>query len=385
MSQLITTQQDLESFCSNLRNESPAYIAVDTEFMREKTYYPILCLIQVASPHHVAAIDPLVGLDLKPFLNILMSPDILKVFHAAYQDLEIFYYMTGQVPTPLFDTQVAAMVCGFGESISYEALVNSLAKSSIDKGSRFTDWSHRPLTDRQLNYALGDVTHLRVVYEKLQEKLTKTGRTSWIQEEMYILSNTDTYRIDPFECWKKIRYRNMKPKGLAYLRELAALREIVAQRRDIPRQRILKDETLLEISASIPKHVDQLKRIRGISDNQALGPLGKEILSAIQRVSQLPESEYPESPKSQTPSKKANPSLMEMLKLLLKIISEENEVAPKLVASSKDIERLARGSEKDLPLLHGWRYEVFGKQALELMEGRIGLGYDKGRIKFIRM
>lgn len=383
MPQLITTQAQLDDFCSAILNENPEFITVDTEFIREKTYYPILCLIQVASLNHVAAIDPLAKINLDPFIDILMNKDIVKVFHAAYQDIEIFYYLTGRVPTPLFDTQVAAMVCGYGESVSYEGLVNALAKSTVDKGSRFTDWSRRPLTDRQLEYALGDVTHLRVIYTKLKEKIEKTNRESWIQEELDILASPHTYEIDPTLVWQKVRYRNMKPKGLAYLREVTAIREKEAQRLDLPRQRVLKDETLLEIAASMPRDMDQLKNIRGFGEGKARGPIGKAILAGIQKVAKLPESEYPQPHKPRPPSGSTNTALTEMLKLLLKISCEENNVAAKLVASSKDIEQLARHESEDHPALHGWRYDVFGKKALDLKEGRIALAFKQGRIKFI--
>lgn len=385
MSQLITTQPALETFCEAISLEKPEFIAVDTEFMRERTYYPLLCLIQVASPENVAAIDPLAQLDLSPFLALLQDPNIMKVFHAAYQDVEIFYYLTKQVPTPLFDTQIAAMACGYGESVSYEALVNSLAKTSIDKGSRFTDWSHRPLSDRQIDYALGDVTHLRTVYLKLLSKLEEAGREHWIADEMATLTNIDTYDLDPNNSWKKIRYRNMRSKGLAYLREIAAIREREAQRLDIPRPRVLKDETLLEIAASMPKSKEQLQRIRGISENQAGGPLGRSILQAVEKVDKLPESEYPKAHKARPSSSKSDAALIDMLKLLLKIVCEENQVAAKLVASSHDIEVLASQDQPDRPVLKDWRNDLFGKRALDLKAGKVGFAYKNGKIKFISM
>ncbi len=383
MSQLITTQSALDTFCEAIFLEKPEFITVDTEFMRERTYYPLLCLIQVASPENVAAIDPLAKLDLSPFFKLLQDPNIMKVFHAAYQDVEIFYYLTNQVPSPLYDTQIAAMACGYGESVSYEALVNSLAKTSIDKGSRFTDWSHRPLSDRQIAYALGDVTHLRTVYLKLKTKLKETGREHWIADEIATLASIKTYDLDPYDSWKKIRYRNMRPKGLAYLREITAFRELEAQRLDIPRPRVLKDETLLEIAASMPKSKEQLQRIRGITENQAGGPLGRSILQAVERVDNLSESDYPEPHKGRPSSSKSDTALIDMLKLLQKIICEENQVAAKLIASSKDIEMLASQEQPDLPVLKDWRNEVFGKKALDLKSGRIGFAYKNGKIKFI--
>lgn len=373
----ITTSQELASFCARLSEEE--FITVDTEFMREKTYFAKLCLVQVGGSHAAAAIDPLApGIDLSPLYALLANPRILKVFHAARQDIEIFVEATGTVPTPLFDTQIAAMVCGFGESASYETLANRLAGAIIDKSSRYTDWSARPLTPKQITYALGDVTHLRQVYLKLNEQLAKSGRTEWLAEEMAVLNNLATYTPDPQEAWKKLRLKLDKPKLRAMLRELTAWREIEAKKLNVPRGRILKDEMLLEIAHHAPQTSTELARTRGLHSGFAEGRQGQEILEAIARVNSLPASEYPAgTPKRILPT--GSGAVLDLLKVLLKHASDESGVASKLIATTDDLEDLllATTAEPDLPILRGWRRTLFGEQALALIAGKLALALDK--------
>src|SRR6478735_1481525 len=291
---LITTTDDLAAFCKPLAHAE--FIAVDTEFMRERTYWPKLCLAQVAGPDDAAAIDALAdGIDLSPLDELMANPTVLKVFHAARQDLEIFYLRMNSVPTPLFDTQVAAMVCGHGEAASYESLATKLAKARIDKSSRFTDWSRRPLSERQITYAISDVTHLRVVYEALKRQLEKTGRINWITEEMAVLNDPGTYRADPAQAWRRLKPRGASPRLLGTLKEVAAWRERTTQRIDIPRQRLLRDEQLLEITSHAPKTVEELALTRGLGRGFAEGWQGREILEAIEKARSVPEAELPTS------------------------------------------------------------------------------------------
>src|SRR5882672_8348861 len=292
---VIADSAELAGLCQRLAKAE--YIAVDTEFMRDKTYYPQLCLVQIAGPEEAAAIDTLApGVDLKPLFALLLDPAVIKVFHAARQDIETFFHIAGVIPTPLVDTQVAAMVCGFGDAVSYENLAAKLAGARIDKSSRFTDWAQRPLTDRQLQYALSDVTHLRPAYEHLARRLAKTGRSKWVAEEMAVLISPATYRLEPSEAWRRIKFRNDKPRALAILREIAAWREEEAQRRDLPRGRILKDESLCEIAAHAPYNVDELARCRGLSRSIAENKQGQAILAAVKRGLDIPANQLPPVP-----------------------------------------------------------------------------------------
>jgi ribonuclease D len=370
---LITTTDELAAFCKSLANAE--YVAVDTEFMRERTYWPKLCLAQVAGPEEAAAIDALAdGIDLSPLDELMADPKVLKVFHAARQDLEIFYLRMNKVPGPLFDTQVAAMVCGHGEAASYESLATKLAKARIDKSSRFTDWSRRPLSERQITYAISDVTHLRIVYEHLRRQLEKSGRLPWITEEMAVLNDPATYRADPEQAWRRLKPRGASPRLLGTLKEVAAWRERTAQRIDIPRQRLLRDEQLLEIASHAPKTIEELALTRGLGRGFAEGWQGREILEAIEKARNMPETELPnrERPPEQI---RAPGAVVDLLRTLLRLKAEQGGVAARLVASADEIDRLAAG-KRDVHVLHGWRNEMFGKDAVALLEGRVALSLD---------
>ncbi|HEV8026100.1 MAG TPA: ribonuclease D [Stellaceae bacterium] len=380
---LIDNTEALAAFCR--RQAGAGYVTVDTEFMRDKTYWPQLCLVQIAGPDEAAAIDPLApGIDLSPLFELMADSRLLKVFHAARQDIEIFVNLTGAVPAPLFDTQVAAMVCGFGDAVSYETLASRLAGARIDKSSRFTDWSNRPLTERQLQYSLMDVVPLRVAYEKLATRLEKSGRSSWLAEEMGALTDLATYRQDPAESWRRFRLRSNNRKLLALVQALAAWREIAAQQRNLPRNRVLRDESVLEIAAHAPTTVAELARTRGLGRNLAEGKLGAEILAAIARVLATPERDYPDPPPQHEPARGIAP-LVDLLRVLLKLRSEEHGVAQKLVADTEDLERIAGEDDPPVRALHGWRAEMFGKDALDLKHGRIALTASGKQVKLVRL
>jgi len=367
----------LADFCRRLSHAD--YITIDTEFMREKTFWPQLCLVQLAGPDEAAAIDPMAPeIDLSPLFELLANQAVLKVFHAARQDVEIFLHLAGAVPKPLFDTQVAAMVCGFGDSASYETLASQLANARIDKSLRFTDWSRRPLTDRQLHYALSDVTHLRPVYEKLRKRLDKDGRADWLSEEMALLADPSTYVVAPDEAWRRLKPRSTNPRFLAVLRGLAAWREYEAQERDVPRQRVIRDESLVEIAAQAPQSTDDLSRSRGLSKSMVEGRHGAAILEAVTQALALPESAWPTPPDRNEVPRAAGP-VVDLLKVLLKLKCDQHRVAQKLVASSNDIDLIAVDDEAPVPALQGWRRTIFGEDALRLKHGRIGLALaDKG-------
>ncbi len=336
---LIADSDALAAFCR--RQAHAAYITVDTEFMRERTYWPILCLVQIAGPEEAAAIDPLApGTDLAPLFELMRNRAVLKVFHAARQDVEIFVNLTGAVPTPLFDTQIAAMVCGFGEAASYETLASKLAGAHIDKSSRFTDWSQRPLTERQQRYALADVVPLRAIYEKLAQRLRQSGRESWVDEETATLTDPETYRLDPALAWRRLKIRSNNRRLLALAQALAAWRETTAQQRDVPRGRVLRDESLLEIAAHAPRSADELARSRGLGKGFAEGKFGTEIIAVVERVLAMPEALYPEPPPRHELPQGVGP-LVDLLRVLLKLRAEENDVAPRLIADAEDLELLA--------------------------------------------
>lgn len=378
---LIADSAELAAFCT--RQRGAEFITVDTEFMRERTYWPVLCLVQVGGPSEAVAIDALAPeIDLAPLLALMNDDASLKVFHAARQDLEIFFHLSGAVPQPLFDTQVAAMVCGFGDSASYETLVRKLAGASLDKASRFTDWSHRPLTKRQIEYALGDVIHLRTVYERLQQWLAKNGRASWFAEEMAALADATLYRTEPTEAWRRFRLRGRADsKFLAVLRALAGWREAAAQERDLPRGRVLRDEALIEIASHAPRGVEALARTRGLAKGIAEGKFGKEILDAVSAGLADPD------PPPAVPQKAQNPPglgpVIELLRVLLKQRCEDFEVAQKLVASADDLEAIAADDKAAVPALHGWRREVFGADALALKHGTLALTAGRNRIELV--
>ena len=380
---LITDQAALEAFCAELAEAD--FLAVDTEFMRDSTYWPRLCLLQIAGPKSAAAIDCLAeGLDLAPALALMADQSLLKVFHAGRQDLEIFFHLSDAVPQPVFDTQLAGMVCGYGDQVSYEQLVKRLAKARIDKASRFSDWSRRPLPKRQLDYALADVTHLRKVYKKLARRLEENGRSHWLDDEMALLSDPETYRLEPAEAWRRLKSRSSDRRYLGLLRELAAWRETEAQRRDVPRSRVVRDEQLYDLAGRAPRNAEELAHTRGLDRSMARGRLGKEILTAIERGLAVPEEALPEAPDRNELPRGLGP-VVDLLKVLLKLLCEENDVAQKLVASSADLERLAADDAAAVPALEGWRYELFGKHALALKNGRLALGLKGRKTRLIEL
>lgn len=378
---LITKTSDLDAFCT-LAATIP-YITVDTEFVRETTYWPQLCLIQVGLEDNAVAIDPLAeDINLASFFKLLDNPHVMKVFHSGRQDIEIFYHLTGTTPVSIFDTQIAAMVCGFGESVAYDVLVQKYAKISLDKSSRYTHWAQRPLTEKQLTYALGDVIHLRVIYEKLMKKIVEEDRLHWLEDELATLRDPATYAIDPYAVWQKIKVRSLKPRMLAVLRELAAWREITAQERNVPRARVLREEVMLELSASSPRSAADLSRMRGRS-NMLLKESEKEMIFAlIEKAHALPLEDCPPVKKRED-SLPGTSALAEMLRLLLKIKSEKYHVASKLIATTSDLEDIARSPVPTSPALEGWRFEIFGKAALALKEGKIAIGIKNNKISLI--
>jgi ribonuclease D len=380
---MITDTASLDAFCKSL--SGTPFITVDTEFMRESTYWPVLCLIQVAGPDDARAIDALApGIDLAPLFDLLDDPSILKVFHAARQDLEIFYHLMGHVPAPLFDTQVAAMVCGFGDSVGYQTLIAKLTKARIDKSSRFTDWSLRPLSDRQISYALSDVTHLRDAYRKLEHKLEANGRESWLDEEMAILEAPETYDPDPHQTFRRIKARGSSPRFLAILRELSAWRELEARKRDQPRNRILRDEALLEIAHHTPGTVKELERTRGLGRKMAEGPAGAGLLEAIKKGQAVADADCPK-PLNKPELPRGLGPVIDLLRVLLKMKCDEGDVAQKLLASSGDIELIAAfGEDADVRAMHGWRRELFGDDALNLRNGDIGFVIKNKRLSLMK-
>jgi ribonuclease D len=378
---LITTTDALKQLCERLAAEE--FVTVDTEFMRERTYWPELCVVQLASPHEVAVVDAEApNIDLAPLGELLANQAVMKVFHAARQDIEIFVLRFGDVPRPLFDTQIAAMVAGFGDQVGYDSIVASLTGGSIDKAHRFSDWSARPLSAAQIAYAAADVTYLREVYTRLCERLDKDGRLEWVAEEMAELADPATYRANPETMWERLRPRSSNRRFLGVLQALAAWRERETQRVNIPRQRLLRDETLLEIAATAPDTPDELARARGISRGFAEGRTGTSLLAAIVAAKALPDDALPEVPRGRDAAR-PSPALVSLLKVLLAAKCEQHHVAAKLVASSDDIDRLASEEAPDIAALHGWRREVFGEDALALKEGRVALGVAGRRVKLI--
>ena len=380
---LITTTEALAALCARLRMEE--FVTVDTEFMREKTYWPELCVVQLAGTQDVAVVDALApGLDLAPLGALLADPAVTKVFHAARQDNEIFVLKFGAVPTPLFDTQVAAMVAGFGDQVGYDSLVASLASGTIDKAHRFSDWAARPLSPAQVTYAAADVTYLRIVYEKLKARLDRDNRLDWVAEEMAILTETATYRTNPETMWERLKPRTNNRRFLGVLRAIAAWREREAQRVNIPRGRLVKDEALLELAAIAPTTAEALGRARGVSRGFAEGKTGAALMEAVLAAKALPDEELPEIPRTRD-GPRASPALVSLLKVLLAAGADQHNVAARLVASSDDIDRLATEDEPNIPALHGWRRDVFGNDALALKAGRVAIGVDGRRIRLIHL
>lgn len=383
---VITTTEDLAAFCE--RAARHPYVTVDTEFLRERTYYAKLCLLQIAYPGKEAesavAVDTLAqGLDLAPVYTLFRNPDVVKVFHAARQDLEIFQVDAGVIPAPLFDTQVAAMVCGFGEQVAYDTLARKIAKANIDKSSRFTDWSRRPLSDEQLAYALADVTHLRQVYEYLSQRLARTGRAGWVAEEMAVLNDPATYRTDPEAAWEKVKTRTSSARFLAIVRELARFREEYAQTRDIPRSRIYKDDALVELASLKPLTEADLGKSRLLLREGRRGDIAEGILAAVKRGIETKPEDLPRVPHEDERAP-VNPALADLLRVLLKARADAEGVAQKLIATSADLDAIATGA-RDVHALTGWRREIFGNDALLLCEGKIALAARGADVVTIRL
>lgn len=372
----ICDTKTLAEFCNSLA--AVPFITVDTEFLREKTYWSQLCLVQISGPEEDQAriIDPLApGIDLSPLFALMQNPGVVKVFHSAGQDIEIFLNLSGAIPQPLFDTQIAAMACGFGDSVSYETLVTQLAHGRIDKTLRFTDWSARPLSDRQLEYALGDVTYLRTIYTILHSRLIQTGRLSWLEEEMAALGEPSSYGVDPAQAWRRLKIKTNKPRVLAILQELAEWREQEARRRDLPRQRIVRDDLLVELALQSPATVDALGKMRGYSKQAAEGEQGSAILAAIARGKARDENDLPVLPDRGADFRRLGP-MVDLLRVLLRLRCEQHDVSQKMVASTADLESIAAGRDDGVAALHGWRYDIFGKDALALCQGRLALTLD---------
>ena len=382
----ITKTSELKDFCDRAADEK--YITIDTEFLRERTYFSKLCLVQLAIPgnenENAVIVDTLVNnLDLSPLYEVFKNPNVVKVFHAARQDLEIFYLDSGIFPYPLFDTQIAAMVCGFGDQIAYETLVRQLAKQTLDKSSRFTDWSRRPLTDAQKKYALADVTHLRIIYETLSEKLLKTKRLKWVDEELKILISPKTYDFDPKNAWRRLKTKSNSRRFLGLAASLAEFREVFAQTKNIPRNRVIKDDALLELASNKPKTIDELSKSRLLLREARKGEIASGLLGAIEKGLNIPDEELPEK-KEKLDKGILNSALSDLLRVLLKSCSESSGVASKLIASAGDLDALASG-DRSISALNGWRFEVFGKSALELCDGKIGLIAKGTKVKTFQL
>jgi ribonuclease D len=376
---LIATQAELEAAIDTLR--ASEFVTVDTEFIRETTFWPELCLIQMASPDAAFLIDPLAkGVELKPFFELMADESVLKVFHAARQDIEIVFHRGGLIPHPVFDTQVAAMVCGFGDSVSYDQLVHKITGVRIDKSSRFTDWRRRPLSDKQLEYALADVTHLVDVYRHLAAELEREKRAHWLNEEMEVLTARETYDPNPDDAWKRLKMRNAKPQQLAIAKSIAAWRELEARSRNVPRGRILKDDAMVEIAQQMPADVAALGRLRAVPRGWERSSAAAGLMEAVTAALAIPKEDLPRPMRHTQPSDGAN-AAAELLKVLLKLVAEREGVAPKVLASSDDIDRIASsGEEADVAALHGWRREVFGEKALQLVRGEIAIKFEDRRI-----
>ena len=377
---LITTTDALADLCDRLGKGD--FVCVDTEFMRKNTYWPELCLVQIGDEHEAAAIDPLAeGIDLKPLLDLLTeNEDVLKIFHAGSQDVEIFYNLTGKTPHPIFDTQIAMMAISQSEQIGYANLVEHWLDKTIDKGARFTDWSRRPLTDRQLEYAIGDVTYLAKIFPRILKKLMKTDRGMWLNAEMEKLADPENYAIEPDKAWKRIRAQGRNAQGLGRLKAVAAWREGEAQHKNIPRGRIMRDETLADIASHPPKKQADLAKVRGLSNAWKDNDIGNRLMDVLENAEPLPDSEMPARNSRGAPLGKEGALVADLLKLLLKIRAREIDVAPRLLTRSGELEQLAAGV-RDLPILEGWRREVFGRDALDLVEGKLAFAVEKGKLK----
>jgi len=375
--QPITTTAELAAVCRRMAGYP--FVTVDTEFLRETTYYPLLCVAQMASPEEAVVIDALApGIDLSPFFALMADDKVMKVFHAARQDIEIVWHAVKLIPHPIFDTQVAAMVLGYGDSISYDQLVQRITGDALDKSHRFTDWTRRPLSDAQLRYAVSDVTHLRDVYLALVEDLNRRGRADWVQDEMRVLTSPQTYRMEPENAWQRLKTRVRKPKELAILIEVAAWREREAQSRDVPRSRVLKDEVIGDIAVQAPTTTEKLKSLRSLPKGFERSRWGEAIVAAVSRGLERDVKTLPLQARSQAVPNGA--AIVELLKVLLRMVSESHHVAAKVIATVDDLERIAASDNADVPALSGWRRELFGEKALALKHGKLALAIEKGRV-----
>ena len=381
---MIETTAELKAACDIFAKSD--FVTVDTEFLRESTFWPQLCLIQIASPDHEALIDPLAkGLDLKPFFDLMADASVVKVFHAARQDLEIIHHLGGIIPHPLFDTQVAAMVCGFGDSVSYDQLVQKITGKHIDKSSRFTDWSHRPLSQKQLDYALADVTHLRDIYAALKAELEREGRAHWLEDEMAVLETPETYDLHPDDAWTRMKMRVRKPSELAVLMKVTAWREREARNRDVPRGRILKDDAIYEIAQQQPRDAEALGKLRTVPRGWERSASGAAIVAAVNEALAIPKEDLPKIAKPYQPNE-GTQSAVELLKVLLKLTAEREGVAAKIIANTDDLEKIASEGEKaDVQAMHGWRKELFGDRALKLIDGQLVIKFVNRKIEAVEL
>lgn len=374
---LITTSDELADVCARMARHP--YVTVDTEFLRESTYYPLLCVAQIASSDESAVIDALApGIDLAPFFALMTNESVLKVFHAARQDIEIVWNLAHAIPHPIFDTQVAAMVLGYGDSISYDQLVQRITGDTLDKSNRFTDWTRRPLSEAQVRYAVSDVTHLRDVYLNLSDDLDKQGRAAWVAEEMDVLTSPETYRMDPARAWERLRSRVRKPRELAVMMEVAAWREREAQTRDVPRSRVLKDDAVGDVAVQAPTSLERLAQLRSLPKGFERSRWGEQIIEAVKRGLERDPKTLPRIERSRSAPNGA--ATVELLKVLLRMTSERHRVAAKVIATVDDLEQIAASDEADVPAMHGWRRELFGDKALALKHGRLALAMDKGHV-----
>lgn len=378
---LIEDSQGLADICQRLRKEP--FVTVDTEFMRDRTYWPKLCLVQLGGENEAVAVDPLApGIDLAPLVELLLDDSVKKVLHACRQDMEIFYHLCGKkLPGNIYDSQVAAMVCGFGEEVGYETLVNKLAREKLDKSSRFTDWSKRPLSQKQIAYALGDVTHLRVIYQKLKSESEKRGRASWVEEELKGLLRPSIYEMEPDDAWKRLKFRSREPHFIAIVKAIAGWRERRAQKRDQPRNRIVRDDLIMELAANRPTSVDAMRNLDRINiDREGTA----EIVEMVKNILAQPKDSFPEPPAQKQVTRGIGP-LTDLLKVLLKYCAEENDVAQKLIANSADLEAIAEDDEAEVAALQGWRRELFGERALELKRGKLALSVGERKIRLVAL
>jgi ribonuclease D len=374
---LITTTDDLAAICARMTQH--AFVTVDTEFLRETTYYPLLCVAQMATDDEAVVIDALAtGIDLTPFFELMANEKVVKVFHAARQDIEILWNMAKTIPNPIVDTQVAAMVLGYGDSISYDQLVQRITGDVLDKSNRFTDWTRRPLTDAQLTYALSDVTHLRKVYEKLAADLAKRGRTNWVEAEMGILTSPETYRMDPERAWERLKTRVRKPKELSVLMEVAAWREREAQTRDVPRSRVLKDDVLGDIATQAPTSIEKLGHLRSLPKGFERSRWGDAIIEAVRRGIERDPKTLPRFERFRPAANGA--ATVELLKVLLRMTAERHAVAAKVIATVDELDRIAADDDADVPALKGWRRELFGEKAIALKHGKLALAMERGKV-----